>query len=136
MRGDRFTAVSTGILDTGADASILSTAEAGVMEEDGHVVYMETPVHIKFADGRSGAFNRKIDFGNAPMYIAEKKYVPDTLISAGAIADAGYRMSFDSEKLVIDSLEHDVNVKVPRDEDGTWRLRWTSWRAYTIAVES
>jgi len=122
VRGARFTAVSDGILDTGADASILSTAEAGVLEENGHVVYMKNPVHIKFADGRSGAFNRKIDFGNEPMYIAEKKYVPDTLISAGAIADAGYRMSFDSEKLVIDSLEHDVNVEVPRDEDGTWRL--------------
>jgi hypothetical protein len=119
VRGDRFTAVSDGILDTCADASILSTAEAGVMEEDGHVVYMENPVHIKFADGRSGAFNRKVDFGSKPMYIAEKRYVPDTLISAGDIADAGYRMSFDKEKVVIDSLENDVNVEVPRYEDGT-----------------
>ena len=83
---------------------------------------METPVHIKFADGRSSTFNRKIDFGNKPMYIAEKRYVPDTLISAGDIADAGYRMSFDSEKVVIDSLENNVNMEIPRDADGTWRL--------------
>jgi hypothetical protein len=83
----------SGILDTGAEVSILGTEYAS--EAGGRIVKSVQPISIKFGDGRRTVFGTEVKFGDTPMYIADHGYIPDTLISAGDVADAGYSMTFE-----------------------------------------